>query len=146
MKVTEILSEGKSSELLREALNVLNEQAEKHGNKAQDQTSYGIGGNFRAVISGDVKVRKEFASYHYNMPTHWDAILEIGNNIKGKDSLKLAQEVYDRVLNELSDFNENVAINDSHDKYHSIVSLGDDKLVVCCEYARAFCWVGVRVI
>lgn len=145
MKIQELF-ENKNSELLKVALDVLNEQAEKHSEKAQGKRSYGIGGNFSAVISGDVKVRKEFASYHYNMPTRWDAILEIGNNIKDTDSLKLAREVYDTVLNELSDFNENVAINDSFDKYHSTVSLGDDKLVVCCEYARAFCWVGVRVI
>lgn len=146
MKVTEILTEAKSSELLNVVLATLEAQAKKHGGKAQDKTSYSLGGNFSAVISGDVKVRKEFASYNYNMPTRWDAILEIGNNIKGAKGLDVAREVFDIVMNDLSDFGTEVTIDDRHDKHNVVVTMGDDRINVCCEYARAFCWVGVRVL
>lgn len=140
MKIRELLES--KSKLIDSIEDVLQEIESSLSDKAQGETSYSIGHPFHQVVSGRVAIRKNFATYHYNMPTQWDVILEVGNNIKGAEALDIVREAYEDLLDEFRDGETTV----TQEKDYAVITLGNEKALVKYEYASSFCWIGARLL
>ena len=113
----------------------------KHAGK---QSSHSIGGNFSAVVSGNVGIRDNYTEHgSYGMNTGWNFMLEIGNNLEGKKSLDEAKKIFDDLL-DVANSAEDAKVY-VHDSSLSI-DIDGGRLAAKYEYARSFCWVGIRVV
>lgn len=107
------------------------------------QSSHSIGGNFNAVVSGDVKIRKNYVDHGYaGSATQWDEILEIGNNLKDKkDALGEARRIFAELI-ELAD-EAGAKVNGTTKDMSVGIIMDGEKVLMSCNYARSFCWIGL---
>jgi hypothetical protein len=120
----------------------LSEKARVFRTRVNSGTSYNIGGNFYQAVSGNFRVRHDFVSYHYNIPTAWPVALEVGNNIKGEDSLDLVRVLYREMLDHLKQ--SGAVIEEGQDRTTASAFLSEEKVFLRWEYASSFCWIAAR--
>ena len=141
MKVFELLNESGSGLYAKAIAAMAKAEKELVGSKGKE-SSHNIGGNFNAVVSGEVRIRKNFVAHgSYNSSIQWDQILEIGNNLQGKKALDEAKRLYDEMVEMAKTAGADIK---EHDKSVAHIDLDGEKFTVKYEYARSFCWVGIR--
>jgi hypothetical protein len=137
------ITEGSSS-VYNHLVKTLEQAEQRLMDKSNSNSSYNIGGNYNAVVSGNVGIRHNYIDYGpYNSQTRWDIMLEIGNNIAGKDALEEAESVFKLLIGAATNAGAEVS---KSDRYSAVVSDGDTKIVIKYAYARSFCWVGIMRI
>lgn len=112
-----------------------------------ENTSHSIGGNFRAGVSGKVKMRTNYSQhYHYGGSRNWDYMLEIGNNLKDGDkkfdTLKAARDVLNDLRAEAESMKADIKWAGS-EKDTFFATIGDTKFTATYEYGTNFTWVGI---
>lgn len=110
---------------------------------AGSESSHSIGGNYRAVVSGDVSIEKNFTSHDYGSATRWNAAIKIGNNRKNGSALDEANALMKDITDHIKDNNPNKV--ESRDKDNLLAYFDDGTICVKCQYARSFCWVAYRI-
>jgi hypothetical protein len=120
---------------------MIHEAAQKHADKANVGTSYSVGGPFRQVVSGNVRVLNNFQTHHYNMATNWNLALEVGNNIKGANALDLTTEIFKSLVDTLEEAGATVQRFDTG----AHISHEGNELFLKYEYASSYCWIAARV-
>lgn len=124
--------------LFNELKDLLAEHQKKIASKATKGSSHSIGGNFNAVLSGNVRLRNDFIEHGYGSNIRWDLILEIGNDIEG-GGLDHATKVYKDILREMAE-TPNKKLTDNT----TLFMTDNEEVAIAYEYARSFCWVGIR--
>lgn len=140
--LTEETSDDDAQALWSDLVAILKQNESRLKEKSGKESSHGIGGNFRAVVSGNVGIRKNYheSGGSYGIPTTWNFMLEIGNNIDGK-ALDEAKEVFNELVDAAEEADGDVNENDNR----AFVKIGNRQLSIKYEYASSFCWVGIRV-
>lgn len=142
IELTEETSDDDAQALWSELVRILKQNESRLKEKSGKESSHSIGGNFRAVVSGKVEIRKNYheSGGSYGIPRTWNFMLEIGNNIDGK-AIDEAKEVFDELVDAAEDADADV---NEHDDYAN-VTIGKRQFVMKYNYASSFCWVGLRV-
>lgn len=141
MKVTEVLNEAAEGALVKAAITFLKAEEKKHAGKAGKQSSHNIGGNFNAVVSGNLRLRGAYNMRGSYSNVTYTELLEVGNNVEG-GGLELAKDIWTRLCAKLEKTKGVTASNKQHD--FMAFELNGEKIGIAYDYARSFSWVGIR--
>lgn len=150
----------KVQDLLREAIQVANdagdnvtndcfaeltqilEDGEKSLRKKEGKdTSYSINPTMRASVSGSVRLVKNYTSHGaYNSTSHWDYCLQVGNGIDG-NALDEVTKLFGACKELVKEYDPG-KLQEHSGVFHAY--FGDGSISCIYEYARNFCWIGIR--
>lgn len=117
--------------------------------RESETVSVGAGPYFQQR-SGKVDLVNNFVHIGaYNSRLTFNTALKVGTGIKGDNALEEVQKIFDfiaKVLGNKKEFPDAV-IDFDRSEYNMWITLPErkEKILVKCNYASAFCFVGVRV-
>lgn len=130
-----------AAELYSELEDILQDSLTDLKSQSGKESSYNIGGNLSKVVSGDVKLVKNYTDHGYaGSTTKWDLCLQVGNNIS-KKALDEVKKIFAEIKSEAEEY-EPKKMEAHGDVFHAYF---DDGSISCkYEYASSFCWVAIR--
>ncbi len=132
--------------LYKEWVHILVESESRLQPFVQAQSSYKIGGNFSAVVSGNVGIRSDYIEYGTYMNDHWDLMLEIGNGVK-IDSERVALTEAKKIFEEITEVSKAMGAKVECLNFIDSVlkaTIGEDTITASYKYARSFCSVMIK--
>ena len=145
MKVKDLLEAAESTgadELYEELVDMLDEAKQILKAGAGKESTHRIGGNFSAMVSGDVKLVKNYTEHGYaNSRVQWDLCLQVGNNRTEGKALEEVKKLFNDMQAEAKDYEPKKL-----QKYEGIFHAYFDDGSVSCkyDYGSSFTWIAIR--